>query len=78
MEADPAAQMENIGARVGSRPGFRKVAAEVHLIVALEEAAEEQSVKALGLRVGGKARVEVRGIGFDEKGEGVGIGMRGR
>jgi len=45
------------------------------LLVALEEAAEEQAVEVLGLRVGGVAGVEVRGIGFDEEGEGRRIAM---
>jgi len=48
------------------------------LIVALEEAAEEQAVNALGLGVGGEAGVEVGGTGFDEEGEGGGIGVRAR
>jgi len=39
------------------------------LIVALEEAAEEESIDALGLRISGKARVEVSRAGFDEEGE---------
>jgi hypothetical protein len=41
---------------------------EIHLVVAFEQAAEEKSVEALGLGIGGEARVEVSGAGFDEKG----------
>jgi len=33
-------------------------------LFALEEAAEEQAVNALGLRISGEARVEIRGAGF--------------
>ena len=78
VETDIAAEMENVGERVGSFPGFGEVAVKIHLIVALEEAAEEQTVNALGLRIGGEARVEVGGAGFDEEGEGRGIGARCR
>jgi len=35
------------------------------LFVALEEGGEEEAVNALGLGVGGVARVEVGGVGFD-------------
>ncbi len=49
---------------------------EIHLIVALEEAAEEQAVNALGLRIGGKAGVQVGGTGFGEESEGGGISVR--
>ena len=78
METDIAAEMEDVSNGVGRVPGFGEVAVEIHLIVALEEAAEEQAVNALGLRIGGEARVEVGGAGFDEEGEGGGIGARGR
>src|SRR5713226_5937190 len=67
--------MENVGKRVGSRPGFGKIAAEIHLIVALQQAAEEESIDALRLRIGGKARVEIGGTGFDEEGERSRIGL---
>src|SRR5260370_29409410 len=65
-------QVENVGERVGSVPGFGQVAVEIHLCVAGEEAAEDESVKALRLAVGGEAWVEIDGIGFDEEGEGGG------
>jgi len=45
------------------------------LIVALEETAEEQAVNPLGLRIGGEARVEVGGAGFDEESDGGGIAL---
>src|SRR6267143_1129333 len=64
-----AAEMEDVSERVGSRPGFGKIAVETHLIVALQQAAEEEPIDALGLRIGGKARVEVGGAGFDEEGK---------
>jgi hypothetical protein len=35
---------------------------EIHLVVALEQAAEEQAIDALGLRIGGKAWVEIGGL----------------
>ena len=76
VETDVGAEMENVGERVGSVPGFGEIAVEIHLIVALEEAAEEQAVNALGLRISGEARIEVGGAGFDEEGEGRGIAVR--
>jgi len=76
VEAHAAAKMKDIGARVRSGPGFGEVAAEIHPIVAVEEAAKEQSVDALGLRVRGEARVELGGIAFDEQGDGRGIAVR--
>ena len=47
----------------------RKGPVEIHLIVALQQAAEEESVDLLRLRIGGKARVEVGGAGFNEEGK---------
>ena len=75
MEADTAAKMEEVGERVGCRPGFGKIAVEIHLTVALQQAAEEESVDALGLRIGGKARIEIGGAGFDKKGKRRRIGL---
>jgi len=75
VEFDVAAEMENVGERIGKFPGFGEVAVKVHLLIALEEGGEEKAVEVLGLRVGGVARVEVGGIGFDEEGEGRRIGM---
>jgi hypothetical protein len=49
---------------------------EVHLLVAFEEAGEEQSIDVLGLRVGGVTRIQIRGIGFEEKGDGGRLGSR--
>ena len=77
MEANAAAKMEDVSERVGSGPGFGKIAVEIHLIVALQQAAEEESIDALGLRIGGKARVEIGGAGFDEEGKSRRIAMRG-
>jgi hypothetical protein len=65
VEADATAEMKDVSERIGSRPGFGEIPAEMHLIVTLEEAAEEEAVDALGLGIGGVARVEVGGIGFD-------------
>ena len=70
MEAYAAAQMEDVRERIGRRPRFRKIAVEIHLVLALQQTAEEQPIDALGLRICGKARVEIRGAGFDEEGEG--------
>ena len=67
MKADAAAEVEDVGERVGRVPGFGEIAVEIHLIVALEEAAEEQAIDFLRLRVGGKAGIEISGIGFDEE-----------
>jgi hypothetical protein len=47
----------------------------IHPVVAFEEAAEEQAVDVLRLRVGGEARVEIGGIGLDQDGEGARIGV---
>ena len=77
MKANSGAQMEDVGQRIGKVPGFGEVAVQVHLFIALEEGGEEQAVDVLGLRVGGVAGVEVGGVGFDEEGEGVWIGMVG-
>ena len=76
VEPNAAPEMENVGERIRGGPGFGEVAVEIHLIVALEEAAEEQAVNALGLRIGGEARVEVGRAGFDEEGEGGRIAVR--
>ena len=61
VEADTAAKMEHVRKRIGSRPGFGEVAVKIHLIISLEQAAEEESVDALGLGIGGEARIEVGG-----------------
>jgi hypothetical protein len=68
--------MEDVSERVGRRPGLGKIAVKIHLIVALQQAAEEESIDALGLRIRGKARVEIGGTGFDEEGERRGIAVR--
>ncbi len=70
VEVDAAAKVEDVGERVRSIPSFGEIAVEIHLVVAFEEAAEEQAVDVLGLRVGGEAGIEIRGIGFDEEGKG--------
>ena len=41
--------------------------------VAGEEAAEDEAIEALRLAVGGEARVQVDGVGFDQEGEGGGV-----
>jgi hypothetical protein len=46
------------------------------LAVAFEEGGEEEAVDVGGVGVGGDARVEVGGVGFDEESEGRGIGVR--
>ena len=77
MEADAAAKVEDVGERVRSIPGFGEVAVEIHLVVAFEEAAEEQAVNVLGLSVGSEAGVEIGGVGFNNECEGRRIGGRG-
>src|SRR5260370_41759987 len=59
MEANAAAEMEDVRERVGNRPGFGKGTVEIHLIVALQQPAEEKSIEALGLGIRGKARADV-------------------
>jgi hypothetical protein len=66
-------EMENVRGGVRSFPGVGKVTVEDHVFVAGDEAAEEEGVDTLGLRVGGEARVERGGGGFDEEGERGGI-----
>ncbi len=73
VKADAATEVNHVGERVRRFPAFRKVAAKIHLLVALEEATEEQTINALRLRVGCVTWVEVGGIGFDEEGERRGI-----
>src|SRR6266581_4698244 len=69
VEADTAAKMEDVGKRIGSRPGFGEVAVKIHLIVSLEQAAEEEPVDALGLGIGGEARIEVGWARLDQEGQ---------
>jgi hypothetical protein len=40
---------------------------EIHLVVSLEEAAEEECANAQGLAVGGEAGIEIGGLGFDKE-----------
>ena len=58
-------EVENVGARVGSFPALGQVGNEIHLRVAPDQAAEDQAVEALRLRVGADAGIEVGGHGFD-------------
>jgi hypothetical protein len=75
VKANAAAEMEDVREWIGNGPGFGEVAAEIHLIVALQQAAEEKSIDALRLRIGGKARVEIGGAGFDEESKRRRIGL---
>jgi hypothetical protein len=68
MKMHARAEMERVGERVGRAPGIGEVAAQIHLVVAFEKATEEEAVDSLGLRIGGKARIEIGGIGFDQEG----------
>ena len=47
VEVDVVAEMEDVGERIGSVPGFGEIAVEFHLGVAFEEAGEEQAVDVL-------------------------------
>jgi len=69
VEFDVGFEMKNVRERTGHFPRRREVAVEIHLGVAREQAGEDEAVEALRLAVGGEARVEVYGIGFDEEGE---------
>jgi hypothetical protein len=71
VEADAGAKVEDVGEGVRDRPGFGEVAVKVHLVVAANEAAEEEAIDALRIGVGGEAGIEVGGVGFEEEGEGV-------
>jgi hypothetical protein len=68
MEMGAWAKMESVRERVGRGPRVGNVAVEIHLIIAFQKTAEEQTIDFLGLRVGGETRVEIGGVGFDEKG----------
>jgi hypothetical protein len=65
METYTGFQMKNVGERIGRLPGFGEVAMQIHLRVAGEESAEDEAVEALGLAVGGEARIEIDGVGFE-------------
>jgi hypothetical protein len=65
VKMDAGMEVKDVGARVGSVPRVGEVAVEVHLGVALKQAAEEEAVDPLGVGVGGVTRIEVRRIGFD-------------
>ena len=65
--------MENVGTRVGRFPALGQVGNEIHLRVAPDQAAEDQAVEALRLRVGADAGVQVGGHGFDEEVDGAGL-----
>ena len=77
---DAVAKVENVGAGVGSFPALGQIGNEIHLRVAPDQAAEDQAVEALRLRVGADAGVEIGGHGFDEEvdegGIGCGVGAR--
>jgi hypothetical protein len=77
VKASVAAEVKDKGEGVGRIPTFGKVREEVHVGVALQQAAEKKAVDALGLRVGADARVEIGGHGFDEKGNGLVFGRGG-
>jgi len=74
---DVGFEMENISERVGRLPGCGEVAANVHIVIARDEAAEEEAVDALGLAVGGVARVEIDRAGFDHERDVLRIELRG-
>ena len=73
VEEDAFAEMEDVGERSGRVPGFGQVGVEIHFGIALDEAVEKKSRKALGLHVGPEAGVKVGGIGFDDENQGGGI-----
>lgn len=73
MKMNVSTEMEDVDERIWSVPRLGQVAVKVHVVVVVDEAAEEQAVNALGLRIGGEARIEIYGIGFDEESDGVGI-----
>ena len=72
VKVDTAAQVKNVGERVGCFPGFSEVAANIHLGIAFDQAAEEQAMQALGLDVGADAGIETGRHGFDKKCNGAG------
>jgi len=74
VEEDAFAEMEDVGEGSGRVPGFGEIRVEIHLGVALDQAVEKESGEALGLCVRAEAGVEVGGIGFDDEGQGGGIG----
>ncbi len=62
VEANTTMQVEHISDQIRRFLRFGEVAAEIHLIVALKQAAEQESIDALRLRISGKARVEIGGL----------------
>ena len=70
MERDAGLEMEKVGEGIGSVPEFGEVAVQIHLRIAPEQSAENEAIESLRLAVGGEARIEIDGIGFDEKGDG--------
>ena len=78
MELHSGAKVEDVGERVGRLPAFREIAADVHLVVAFDEAAEYEAVDAFGEGVGANARVEIGRHGFDQERDAGGVaGGRG-
>jgi len=73
VEEDAFAEMEDVGEGSGGVPGLGEVGMEIHFGVAFDEAVEEESGEALGLRVGAEAGIEVGGIGFNDESQGGGI-----
>jgi hypothetical protein len=63
LEIAEGTAMELVRDRIGRAPGIGKVAAEIHLVVAFEEAAEEEVVDSSRLRVAGVG--SSRFVGFD-------------
>lgn len=67
VEMDAGTQMENVGEWLGWGPGFGEIAAKIHLLIALDQAAEEPGIDFLRLRIGGATGMEIGGMGFDEE-----------
>jgi hypothetical protein len=64
VEEDTFAEMEDVGERSGGVPGFGEIGMEIHFVVALDQAVEDQRGETLGLGVGAETGIEIGGIGF--------------
>ena len=69
--------MEDVGQRVGKLPALGQAGLQLEVLVAGEQAVEEQLVDAFRLRVGPDARVEVGGAALDDHHQRLRVGPLG-
>ena len=76
-EAHPPAQVEDISHGIENLPALGQAGDQVEVLVAVDQAVEEQGVDALGLRVGAHARIEIRRARLDDHHQRGGRGLFG-